>query len=86
VTLVPFPRRDPDPIAGLLGEYTLTKDVRVRRYVLRRVDRDRMVGEIWFGRGLHRSKQTVGVLDARRLADQFRRELQDLITDGWVLA
>jgi hypothetical protein len=79
------PDSKPDPIADLLCEQRWTKGVRTKRFVIRRLDPDRLIGEVWFDRCLHRVVKTIGVLDARRLASQFARETRDLEADGWSL-
>jgi hypothetical protein len=95
MTVVPFPPRVPEPAHTLEElrarkrsphpscDVTVTKDARIRRYLLGVDAPGYVVGEVWFDRCQHRRRRVAGVHDARRLAVQFAREIRDLLTDGW---
>jgi len=68
----------------LACDITLTKGDRIRRYVLWADAPGRLVGEVWFGRCRHRVTRASLVHRARMIAHQFKRELQDLVRDGWI--
>ncbi len=96
MNVVPFPARSPEPartIAELRTrrrlptpptcEIAVTKAEHERRYVLRLEAPYVTQVEVWFGRSLHRASRAVGLLRCRMFADQFLREIEGLIADGW---
>jgi hypothetical protein len=95
MAIVPFPR-SPDPARTLAElqdrtrpramptcDITVRKDDRERRYVIRSDASGYWIGEVWFGRAQHRRRRVAGVYDANVVKDQFKRELRDLLEDGW---
>ena len=98
MTLVSFPPRVPEPARTVDDlparkrsphsscDITVSKDARERRYLLWPDAPWYFVGEVWFGRTLHRRKRIAGVHDARILVIQFAQELRDLEADGWLAA
>jgi hypothetical protein len=95
VSVVPFPQQITHPtrtLEGLLArkgsphiscDVTVTSDTRARRYMLWSDAPDYFVGEVWFDGCFHRRKRVAGVVGAMRMADEFAREIRDLLTDGW---
>jgi hypothetical protein len=93
MTIVRFPRSaEPARTVAALKDLpraqpqidiTVRKDDRERRYVIWTEAPGRWVGEVSMGRAQHSLKRVTGVYDANRLRDQFKRELKDLLKDGW---
>lgn len=65
-------------------DVALTKDDRRRRYVIR-VGRgiNEWYCQVWFGERQHRGIRAQGVQAAQRLREEYRREIIELIADGW---
>lgn len=95
--VVDFPHRVPGPARTVEQlrarkmsthpscDITIRKDDRERRYVILSDAPGYFQGDIWYGRDRHFHKRTAGVHDARMMAQRFRRELEDLVTDGWTI-
>jgi hypothetical protein len=88
MTVVLFPPRTLEDLLARKGPHascdvTATNATRVRRYMLWSDAPGYVVGEVWFNRGYHRRKRVAGLFLAIMLADEFAREIQDLLLDGW---
>jgi hypothetical protein len=65
-------------------DVVLRKDARLRRYVLRPdATGGYFCGTVFMSATRHRTKRVAGLLEAKRLAQQFAREIADLLRDGW---
>jgi hypothetical protein len=90
MTVVAFPPRTLEELFARRGsphgascDVTVMNDTRVRRYLLWSDAPGYFIGEVWMNRGHHRRKRVAGAFRAILLADEFAREIRDLLTDGW---
>jgi hypothetical protein len=88
VTTIPAiwdPAADARKLAELVAmDVVLTKDARERRYAITPAPRaGDFRTEVWMGRALHQQKTVVGHFDTKQAHSRFRREIEDLIADGW---
>ena len=97
MTVLRFPPRVPEPARTLEDlrarkrsphpscDITVSKDARIRRYVILSDAPGYFVGEVWFGKAQHRRKRVAGCYLAKSMGMQFAREIADLVADGWTI-